>query len=85
MLIAVACTLMGAPTTTAQSDVIVNAQEIKWGPAPPSIPSGAAAASSRQSGKDGLFSLRLNCRGLPSHHQSLGIVTMLPARSAWAW
>jgi hypothetical protein len=59
LVVAVACALIGAPAT-AQADVIVNAQEIKWGPAPPSIPSGAqAAVLYGDPGKEGLFSLRL--------------------------
>jgi quercetin dioxygenase-like cupin family protein len=82
MLIAVACALMGVPATTAQSDVIVNAQEIKWGPAPPSIPSGAQAAVLHgDPGKDGLFSLRLKLpRGYaiaPHTHPKPEIVTVI--------
>jgi hypothetical protein len=41
-------------------DTRSSAQEIKWGPAPPSIPPGAqAAVLYGDPGKEGLFSLRL--------------------------
>jgi quercetin dioxygenase-like cupin family protein len=82
LLVAVACALIGAPAATAHSDVIVNAQEIKWGPAPPSIPSGAhAAVLHGDPGKEGLFSLRLKLPkgyALPPHtHPKPEIVTVI--------
>jgi quercetin dioxygenase-like cupin family protein len=82
LLVAAACALIGAPATTAHSDVIVNAQELKWGPAPPSIPSGAQAAVLHgDPGKEGLFSLRLKLpKGytLPPHtHPKPEIVTVI--------
>jgi quercetin dioxygenase-like cupin family protein len=82
LLVAVACALIGAPAATAHSDVIVNAQEIKWGPAPPSIPSGAQAAVLHgDPGKEGLFSLRLKLPkgyALPPHtHPKPEIVTVI--------
>lgn len=82
LLVAVACALIGAPATKAQSDVIVNAQEIKWGPAPPSIPSGAqAAVLYGDPGKEGLFSLRLKLpKGYtiaPHTHPKPEIVTVV--------
>jgi quercetin dioxygenase-like cupin family protein len=81
LAIAVACTLIGAPAT-AQADVIVNAQEIKWGPAPPSIPPGAQAAVLHgDPGKEGLFALRLRLPkgyALPPHtHPKPEIVTVI--------
>jgi quercetin dioxygenase-like cupin family protein len=82
LLAAVACALIGAPATTAQSDVIVNAQEIKWGAGPPSIPSGAqAAVLYGDPGKEGLFSLRLKLPkgyAIPPHtHPKHEIVTVI--------
>jgi hypothetical protein len=82
LLVAVACALIGAPAAKAHSDVIVNAQEIKWGPAPPSIPSGAQAAVLHgDPGKEGLFSLRLKLPkgyALPPHtHPKPEIVTVI--------
>jgi quercetin dioxygenase-like cupin family protein len=82
LLAAVACALIGAPAATAHSDVIVNAQELKWGPAPPSIPSGAQAAVLHgDPGKEGLFSLRLRLPkgyALPPHtHPKPEIVTVI--------
>jgi quercetin dioxygenase-like cupin family protein len=82
LLVAVACALIGGPAATAHSDVIVNAQEIKWGPAPPSIPSGAQAAVLHgDPGKEGLFSLRLKLPkgyALPPHtHPKPEIVTVI--------
>jgi quercetin dioxygenase-like cupin family protein len=61
-VIAVACALIGAPATAQETDghSIIAPHEIKWGPAPPSIPSGAqAAVLYGDPGKEGLFSLRL--------------------------
>jgi quercetin dioxygenase-like cupin family protein len=62
--------------------VIVNAQEVKWGPAPPSIPPGAqAAVLYGDPGKEGLFSLRLKLPkgyAIPPHsHPKPEIVTVI--------
>jgi quercetin dioxygenase-like cupin family protein len=81
LVVAIACVLIGAPAT-ARADVIVNAQEIKWGPAPPSIPSGAqAAVLYGDPGKEGLFSLRLKLPkgyAIPPHtHPKPEIVTVI--------
>jgi quercetin dioxygenase-like cupin family protein len=81
LAVAVACALIGAPAT-ARADVIVNAQEIKWGPAPPSIPPGAqAAVLYGDPGKEGLFSLRLKLpKGYalaPHTHPKPEIVTVI--------
>lgn len=80
LAVAVACALIGA--TTAQADVIVNAQEVKWAPAPTSIPSGAqAAVLYGDPGKEGLFSLRLKLPtgyAIPPHtHSKPEIVTVI--------
>jgi quercetin dioxygenase-like cupin family protein len=81
LAVAVACALIGAPTA-AQSDVILDAQEIKWGPAPPSIPQGAqATVLCGDPSKEGLFSLRLKLpKGYaiaPHTHPKPEIVTVI--------
>jgi quercetin dioxygenase-like cupin family protein len=82
---AAAATLLVAAAATAPAQdghKIVSPQEIKWGPAPPSIPPGAqAAALYGDPGKDGLFALRLKLpKGyhIPPHtHPKPEIVTVL--------
>ena len=74
-----------APTASAQTmdeHKIVSAQEIKWGPAPPSIPPGAqAAVLYGDPGKEGLFSLRLKLPkdyAIPPHtHPKPEVVTVI--------
>jgi quercetin dioxygenase-like cupin family protein len=61
---------------------VVSPQEIKWGPAPPSIPPGAQAATLYgDPSKDGLFALRLRLpKGyhIPPHtHPKPEVVTVL--------
>ena len=70
----------GAPAQDAHK--IVPAQEVKWGPAPPSIPPGAqAAALYGDPSKEGLFSLRLKLPkdyAIPPHtHPKPEIVTVI--------
>jgi quercetin dioxygenase-like cupin family protein len=82
LAVAVAGSLISAPATGRATDVIVNAQEIKWGPAPPSIPPGAqAAVLYGDPGKEGLFSLRLKLPkgyAIPPHsHPKPEIVTVI--------
>lgn len=79
-MVAVACALISA--TTVQADVIVDAQEVRWGPAPPSIPPGAqAVVLYGDPGKEGLFALRLKLPmgyALPPHtHPKPEIVTVI--------
>jgi len=83
-VIAVACALIGAPATAQETDghSIIAPQEIKWGPAPPSIPSGAqAVVLYGDPGKEGLFSLRLKLPkdyAIPPHtHPKPEIVTVI--------
>jgi len=74
-----------APTASAQTmegHKIVSAQEIEWGPAPPSIPPGAqAAVLYGDPGKEGLFSLRLKLPkdyAIPPHtHPKPEVVTVI--------
>ena len=81
---AAAATLLVAAATAPAQDAhnIVSPQEIKWGPAPPSIPPGAqAVVLYGDPGKDGLFALRLKMpKGyhIPPHtHPKPEIVTVL--------
>ena len=78
--VAVLAVPAGAPAQDAHR--IVSAQEVKWGPAPPSIPPGAqAAALYGDPGKEGLFSLRLKLPkgySIPPHtHPKPEIVTVI--------
>jgi quercetin dioxygenase-like cupin family protein len=74
-----------APTASPQTmngHRIVSAQEVKWGPAPPSIPPGAqAAVLYGDPSKEGLFSLRLKLPkdyAIPPHtHPKPEIVTVI--------
>jgi quercetin dioxygenase-like cupin family protein len=71
-----------APAQTMDAHKIVSAQEIKWAPAPASIPPGAQAATLYgDPGKEGLFALRLKLpKGyhIPPHtHPKPEIVTVL--------
>ena len=61
---------------------MIPAQEVKWGPAPPSVPSGAQAAMLYgDPGKDGMFAFRLKFPKdyhIPPHtHPKPEIVTVL--------
>jgi len=79
--------MLAAPTGVPAQDAhkIVSAQEIKWGPAPPSIPPGAqAAVLYGDPGKEGLFSLRLKLpKGYalaPHTHPKPEIVTVISGK-----
>ena len=83
-VIAVAYVLIGAPATAQETDghSIIAPEEIKWGRAPPSIPTGAqAAVLYGDPGKEGLFSLRLKLPkdyAIPPHtHPKPEIVTVI--------
>jgi quercetin dioxygenase-like cupin family protein len=83
-VIAVACALIATPAAVQATDEhsIVAPQDIEWGPAPPSIPSGAqAAVLYGDPGKEGLFSLRLKLPknyAIPPHtHPKPEIVTVI--------
>ena len=78
--VAVLAAPAGAPAQDAHK--IVSAQEVKWGPAPPSIPPGAqAAVLYGDPGKEGLFSLRLKLPSgynIPPHtHPKPEVVTVI--------
>ncbi len=76
---------VAGPVCTAQAadeHTIVTAQDIKWGPAPPSVPSGAqAAVLYGDPGKDGMFALRLKLpkgyRIGPHTHPKPEVVTVI--------
>jgi len=76
--------VISAPKALAQGDghTIVTANDIKWSPAPPSIPAGAQAAVLHgDPGKEGLFALRLRLpKGYalaPHTHPKPEIVTVI--------
>lgn len=68
MVLALGLLLLGATTAQAQ----VNADNLKWGPAPPVFPKGAQmAAMAGDPGKTGLFVIRLKMPAgykIPAHH-----------------
>jgi len=81
-LTAAAVALVAAPAGAEDARKIVSVQEIKWGPAPPSIPPGAqAAVLYGDPGKEGLFALRLKLPkdyAIPPHtHPKPEIVTVI--------
>jgi quercetin dioxygenase-like cupin family protein len=84
LAVAVAVALPAALAEAQAQDAhkTVTAQEIKWGPAPPSIPPGAqAAVLYGDPGKEGLFTLRLKLPkdyAIPPHtHPKPEIVTVI--------
>jgi quercetin dioxygenase-like cupin family protein len=81
---AAAATLVcGAPIAVAQSGhITITPQDVKWGPAPPSLPAGAqAAVLYGDPNKDGMFAMRLKFpKGykLPPHtHPKPEVVTVI--------
>ena len=79
MLAALVC---GGPVGAADDHKVLTPDEIKWGPAPPSIPKGAQAATIYgDPSKDELFALRLKLpKGyhIPPHtHPKPEVVTIL--------
>ena len=71
-----------APAQSMEGHKIVPVQEIKWGPAPGSIPPGAeAAVLYGDPGKEGLFALRLklpkNYHIAPHTHPKPEVVTVI--------
>src|SRR6185295_3495462 len=66
--------VVAAPQAAAQHHTIVSADDVKWGPAPPSLPPGAQAAVLLGSpAKDGPFVLRLKFPAgfiVPPHRHS---------------
>jgi quercetin dioxygenase-like cupin family protein len=79
---ALAALLCGSPAGAMDDHTILTPDEVKWGPAPPSIPKGAqAAAVYGDPSKDGLFALRLKMpKGyhIPPHtHPKPEVVTIL--------
>jgi quercetin dioxygenase-like cupin family protein len=72
----------GAAAQTMDGHKITTPQELKWGPAPPSIPPGAqAVVLYGDPGKEGLFALRLKLpngyRIAPHTHPKPEIVTVI--------
>src|SRR5438034_9777663 len=66
----------------ADEHAVIATQEVKWGPAPPSVPAGAqAAVLYGDPGKDGMFAFRLKMPKdyhIPPHtHPKPEIVTVL--------
>jgi quercetin dioxygenase-like cupin family protein len=79
MLAALTC---GGPVGAADDHQVLTPDEVKWGPAPPSIPKGAQAATIYgDPSKDELFALRLKLpKGyhIPPHtHPKPEVVTIL--------
>jgi quercetin dioxygenase-like cupin family protein len=80
--LAAALALVAAPAAAEDAHTVITAQQIKWGPAPPSIPPGAqAAVLYGNPGKEGPFSLRLKLPkgyAIPPHtHPKPEIVTVI--------
>lgn len=82
-MIATACAaLPGAALGQADDHKLIAPQDIKWGPAPPSLPPGAqAAVLYGDPGKDGMFAFRLKVpkdyRIAPHSHPRPEIVTVV--------
>jgi quercetin dioxygenase-like cupin family protein len=81
-VIASASLALTASAQTMAGHTIISAKEIKWGPAPASLPPGAQAAMlDGDPGKEGLFALRLKLpKGyhIPPHtHPKPEIVTVI--------
>jgi quercetin dioxygenase-like cupin family protein len=74
--------ISAAPVHASEEHKLLTAQDIKWGPAPPSIPAGAqAAVLYGNPGKEGLFALRLKMpkgyRIAPHTHPKPEVVTVI--------
>ncbi|MPZ34302.1 MAG: cupin domain-containing protein [Rhodospirillales bacterium] len=81
-LVAATSVALAPPAHTMEETKIVPVEEIKWGPAPPSIPPGAqVAVLYGDPGKEGLFALRLKLpKGyhIPPHtHPKPEVVTVV--------
>jgi quercetin dioxygenase-like cupin family protein len=77
-----AALICGSPVAAMDEHKALTADDVKWGPAPPSIPKGAqAAVIYGDPSKDGLFALRLKLpKGyhIPPHtHPKPEVVTIL--------
>ncbi len=84
VLVAVAAATLApkAPAQASDGHTMIGADDVKWSPAPPSIPAGAqAAVLYGNPGKDGLFALRLKLpKGYalaPHTHPKPEIVTVI--------
>jgi len=80
--------VVAAPQAAAQHHTIVSADDVKWGPAPPSLPPGAQAAVLLGSpAKDGPFVLRLKFPAgfiVPPHrHSKDELLTVISGRVAF--
>lgn len=74
--------LFATPALGGDTHVIMTPEDVKWGPAPPSLPSGAeAAVLYGDPSKEGLFSLRLKMPSgyaiAPHTHPKPEVVTVL--------
>lgn len=81
-IVASAAAISPGAAQTREGHKIVTPPEIKWGPAPPSIPPGAqAAVLYGDPGKEGMFSLRLKLPkdyAIPPHtHPKPEVVTVI--------
>jgi quercetin dioxygenase-like cupin family protein len=73
---------LAACLTTSAAQAQINSSELKWGPAPPSLPAGAqVAVLSGDPGKEGLFTMRVKFPAgftvQPHHHPADELVTVI--------
>jgi quercetin dioxygenase-like cupin family protein len=81
-MLAFGCAGFAAPASAMDEHKLISPQDIKWGPAPSSLPPGAqAAVLYGDPGKDGLFAMRLKLsKGyhVPPHsHPKPEVVTVI--------
>ena len=81
-LLAAMTAIPATPVHASDEHKLLTAQDIKWGPAPPSIPAGAqVAVLYGNPGKEGLFAMRLKMpkgyRIAPHTHPKPEIVTVI--------
>jgi quercetin dioxygenase-like cupin family protein len=81
-LLAAVAGISAVPAHASEEHKLLTAQDIKWAPAPPSIPAGAqVAVLYGNPGKDGMFAMRLKMpkgyRIAPHTHPKPEIVTVI--------
>jgi quercetin dioxygenase-like cupin family protein len=81
-LLAAVAAISAVPAHASEEHKLLTAQDIKWAPAPPSIPAGAqVAVLYGNPGKDGMFAMRLKMpkgyRIAPHTHPKPEIVTVI--------